>query len=108
MKVEKTESLQQDVYCLCQQGSLMSFLKTTYAQQQPDPCSLTTSYGLRFYKEGLFSTPTNFSSSNPSFPDLARWRHTLDNIPETMDINRTLLLSPCSPDDHALMTSSTG
>ena len=51
-----------------------------------------TVYG--YYKEGLFSTPTNFSSSYPSFPDLARWRHTLENIPEIVDINRTLLLSP--------------
>ena len=86
----------------------MSFLITMYAQQQPDPCSLTTLYGLRFYEEGLFSSPTNFSSSNPSFPDLARWRHTLENIPETTDINRTLLLFPCSNNDHALMTSSAG
>ena len=86
----------------------MSFLTTIYAQQQNDPCSFTTSYGLRFYEEGLFSSPTNFSSSNPSFPDLARWRHTLENIPEIVDINKTLLLSSFSPDDQALMTSSAG
>ena len=86
----------------------MSFLITTYVQQQNDPCSPTTSYGLRFYEEGLFSTPTNFSSSHSSFPDLARWRHTLENIPEMTDINKALLLFPCSPDDHALMTSSAG
>ena len=86
----------------------MSFLKTIYAQQQQDPCRLTTLYGLRFHEEGLFSTPTYFSSFHSSFPDLARWRHTLEDIPEMTDINKALLLFPCSPVDHALMTSSAG
>ena len=78
-----------DVYYWCQLGSLKSFLTTIYVQHQQDLSSFTTSYGWRFHKEGFFTTPTNFSSFYPSFPDLARWRHPLETIPEIVDINTT-------------------
>ena len=50
---------------------------------------VTTSYGLRFYMEGLFSTFYFSTSSHPSIPDLGRWRCAQDNISEVVSIIKT-------------------
>ena len=60
---------------------------------------VTTSYGLRFYMEGLFSTFYFSTSSHPSILDLARWRHAQDNTTE-MRSNKTTC---CSLDSRMIM-----